>query len=157
MGLGPRVLGRPVELDAECVGCQQSPMRFPQHCAPEEDCVCRAVGEDPFCLLRMLNQANGAGPYARFPANSLSEADLIAGRQRILASGALPPLEQSIRSAPRSARSLDSWTVSSTAHPPTTQSVAETRTKMGRSAGHTPRTASKTSSNNRVRPTKSPP
>src|SRR5665647_3418238 len=81
MGLGPRVLGRPVELGAECVGCQQSPMRFPQHCAPEEDCVCRAVGENPFCLLRMLNQANGAGPYARFPANSLSEADLIAGRQ----------------------------------------------------------------------------
>ena len=56
------------------------------------------------------------------------------------------PEEQSIMSAPAALKALAISTASSGVMPPSTQSCAEMRTDMGLSAGHTARTALKTSS-----------
>ncbi len=54
--------------------------------------------------------------------------------------------------APASSKARATSSVSSRVWPPSTQSVAEMRTVIGRSAGHTSRTAANTSSGNRSRP-----
>ncbi len=59
--------------------------------------------------------------------------------------------------APCSAKARAIATASSTSVPPSNQSVAEIRTVIGRSAGHTARTASNTSSGNRSRFSSDPP
>src|SRR5690554_772803 len=53
------------------------------------------------------------------------------------APGAVPPEETSTISTPASARRLHNHTESSRVHPPSSQSVAEIRTQMGRSCGQT--------------------
>ena len=59
--------------------------------------------------------------------------------------------------APCSAKARAISTASSTSVPPSNQSVAEMRTVIGRSSGHTARTASNTSSGNRSRFSSGPP
>ena len=73
------------------------------------------------------------------------------------ASGAFPPEETSIRSHPRSRSARASATASSGVMPPSAQSVPLSRTEIGRCAGHTSRTAAKTSSGQRMRFPSEPP
>ena len=73
------------------------------------------------------------------------------------ASGAAPPDEQSTRSTPRAFSRRASSTDWSASQPPSTQSVAEMRTKSGWRSGQTARTASTTSSTSRVRFSNDPP
>src|SRR5437660_2068482 len=79
------------------------------------------------------------------------------GPSGIFASATPPPDEQSIRSAPRAFSRRASSTVCSMSHPPSFQSVHESRTESGSRSGHTVRTASTTSRQNRRRPSYGPP
>ncbi len=67
------------------------------------------------------------------------------------------PVDTSIAAAPACANACATRTVSSSVWPSSTQSVAEIRTVIGRSAGHTARIAANTSSGQRSRPSTSPP
>lgn len=67
------------------------------------------------------------------------------------------PVDTSMASAPCAAKARAISTASSALVPPSAQSVAEIRTVMGRSPGHTSRTASKTSSGKRSRFSGEPP
>ncbi len=71
--------------------------------------------------------------------------------------GTLPPLEQSMRSTPISRSSRAALIVSSRSQPPSTQSVADSRTKKARSLGQAERIAVATSRRKRTRPLKDPP
>ena len=72
-------------------------------------------------------------------------------------SGVVCPLETSIRSHPACAKARAICTASSPVSPPSTQSVAEMRTDIGFSAGHTSRIAANTSSGKRKRFSRLPP
>lgn len=67
------------------------------------------------------------------------------------------PVETSMASAPWAANAAAICTASSGEVPPGAQSVADSRTVMGRSSGQTARTASKTSSGKRRRFSREPP
>jgi hypothetical protein len=69
----------------------------------------------------------------------------------------MPPLEASIQSQPIALSWCASAMDSSIVQPPSTQSLADRRTPIGRSTGQTARTASKTSIGKRVRLSKDPP
>ena len=79
----------------------------------------------------------------------------------IFCRGEMPPLETSSQSQPRAFSARPNSTVLSTVQlsgaTPSSQSVAETRTPTGRSAGNAARTASKTSSGKRIRLASEPP
>ena len=75
----------------------------------------------------------------------------------IFCAGETPPLDTSIQSQPRAFSRRASSIASSSVQPPSTQSVAETRTPSGRSAGQAARTASNTSSGKRMRLSNLPP
>ena len=73
------------------------------------------------------------------------------GPTGIFACGTNPPDEQSTTSTPNPFNNAASRTESSTAHPPSAQSVAEMRTNKGYPAGQAARTASTTSVSSRTR------
>src|SRR4029450_4473930 len=68
------------------------------------------------------------------------------GRSGIFCSGETPPEDASIQSTPRFLSSCANSMVCARSQPPSTQSVEETRTPTGLSAGNAARTASNTSS-----------
>ena len=69
----------------------------------------------------------------------------------LFASGSVPPLEQSILLMPIVFSSRASTMVCCRFHPPSTQSMAETRTSTGNLSGHSSRTAQATERGNRRR------
>src|ERR687894_45781 len=75
----------------------------------------------------------------------------------ILASGEMPPLETHRKSRPMRFSSRPNATASAGSTPPAIQSEPVMRIPSGRSLGHTARTASATSSRNRIRAARLPP
>ena len=156
-GAALRVLRRPRRGLAELSRGAQRPVRVAQELARDDHRVGLPRADDLFGLGRGRDQTHGPGHHPGFLADALRERRLVArphGNLRVMGVAAD---EQSMRSTPSPFSSRASSIDCSTSQPPSTQSVAEIRTKSGARSGQTVRTAAATSRKSRVRFSKLPP
>ena len=149
--------GRSVCRRAELGRRVPGPARVGEHAPCERDHVGLAGGDDLLRLTRLGDEPDGDRRDARGRPDRRGERHLIPGPDRTIWSGEMPPLDASIQSTPSRRSSSANASVWSMSQPPSTQSVAETRTPSGRSAGQVSRTAATTSSGKRILCSSEPP
>src|SRR5229473_5048379 len=152
-----QILARHGRRHAELQCRMPGPARVPEKAARKRHHVGPAFGDDVLGLPRLGNHPDRGGDDARVFADALGEGHLITGPTGITWFFISPPLEQSIQSQPSLFNSRANTTVCERSHPPSIQSVHETRTPSGLCSGHAARTAAKTSSGKRILLASEPP
>ena len=143
---------------AQCGRCVHRPIGIAQHGAGQEHKISLALRDDGVGLRRLGDEPNRGRCNAGFAADSGGKAEP-ENREQQESSRWARVRPRKHPPDPRRARAAASQaaTDSSGFQPPSAQSVAEMRTNSGKRSGHTPRTASTTSSTRRMRLSKLPP